>query len=39
VTADTSMAEGYNPSLRLWTLHKPLQPMRLRAALQQLMRR
>ena len=39
VTADTSMAEGYNPSLRLWTLHKPLQPMRLRAALQQLTRR
>jgi len=39
VTADTSMAEGYNPSRRLWTLHKPLQPMRLRAALQQLMRR
>jgi signal transduction histidine kinase/CheY-like chemotaxis protein len=39
VTADTSMAAGYNPSLRLWTLHKPLQPMRLRAALQQLTRR
>jgi signal transduction histidine kinase len=39
VTADTSTAEGYNPSLRLWTLHKPLQPMRLRAALQQLIRR
>jgi signal transduction histidine kinase/CheY-like chemotaxis protein len=39
VTADTTVAEGYNPSRRLWTLHKPLQPMRLRAALQQLMRR
>lgn len=39
VTADTSMAEGYNPARRLWTLHKPLQPMRLRAALQQLIRR
>ncbi len=39
VTADTSRSEGYNPSLRLWTLHKPLQPMRLRAALQQLTRR
>jgi CheY-like chemotaxis protein len=39
VTADTSRAEGYNPSRRLWTLHKPLQPMRLRAALQQLTRR
>ncbi|TGN38686.1 hybrid sensor histidine kinase/response regulator [Marinobacter confluentis] len=39
VTADTSRAEGYNPSSRLWTLHKPLKPMRLRAALQQLTRR
>lgn len=39
VTADTSRSEGYNPSLRLWTLHKPLRPMRLRAALQQLTRR
>jgi signal transduction histidine kinase/CheY-like chemotaxis protein len=39
VTADTSRSEGYNPSRRLWTLHKPLQPMRLRAALQQLTRR
>ncbi len=39
VTADTSSSAGYNPSLRLWTLHKPLQPMRLRAALQQLTRR
>lgn len=39
VTADTSIAEGYNPARRLWTLHKPLKPMRLRAALQQLARR
>jgi signal transduction histidine kinase len=39
ITADTSLAEGYNPARRLWTLHKPLQPMRLRAALQQLTRR
>ena len=38
VTADTSRAEGYDPSQRLWTLHKPLQPMRLRAAIQQLTR-
>lgn len=38
VTADTSRAEGYDPSKRLWTLHKPLKPMRLRAALQQLTR-
>ncbi len=38
VTADTSRAEGFNPARRLWTLHKPLQPMRLRAALQRLIR-
>ena len=39
VTADSTRPAGYNPSQRLWIIHKPLQPMRLRAALQQLLRR
>lgn len=38
MTADTAIPQGYNPERRLWVLHKPLVPMRLRAAITQLIR-
>ena len=38
MTANTAHPQGYNPDLRLWVLHKPLNPMRLRAALVRLTR-
>lgn len=36
MTADTERPEGYDRQHHLWVLHKPLSPMRLRAAIQQL---
>lgn len=38
ITANTAHAQGYDPALRLWVLHKPLIPMRLRAAIAHLTR-
>ncbi|MBS8240325.1 response regulator [Marinobacter lipolyticus] len=38
MTADTGLPEGYDAGQRLWVLHKPLVPMRLRAAITQLTR-
>ncbi|MEP1215288.1 MAG: hybrid sensor histidine kinase/response regulator [Marinobacter sp.] len=38
MTANTAHPQGYDPALRLWVLHKPLIPMRLRAAIVQLTR-
>jgi len=38
MTANTAHAQGYDPALRLWILHKPLIPMRLRAAIMHLTR-
>lgn len=38
MTANTAHAQGYDATLRLWVLHKPLIPMRLRAAIVQLTR-
>jgi len=38
MTADTTIPQGYDPDRRLWVLHKPLLPMRLRAAITQLTR-
>ncbi len=38
VTANTAHPQGYDPDLRLWVLHKPLIPMRLRAAIVHLTR-
>ncbi len=38
ITANTAHPQGYDPALRLWVLHKPLIPMRLRAAIMQLTR-
>lgn len=39
MTADTTLPQGYDAGLHLWVLHKPLLPMRLRAAISQLTRR
>ncbi|KPQ02902.1 hybrid sensor histidine kinase/response regulator [Marinobacter sp. HL-58] len=36
MTANTAHPQGYDPQLRLWVLHKPLIPMRLRAAIMHL---
>lgn len=36
MTADTGLLQGYDRQRRLWVLHKPLSPMRLRAAIMQL---
>lgn len=36
MTADTAIPQGYDSERRLWVLHKPLIPMRLRAAITQL---
>ena len=38
ITANTAHPQGYDPALRLWVLHKPLIPIRLRAAIMQLTR-
>lgn len=38
MTANTAHPQGYDSALRLWVLHKPLIPMRLRAAIMQLTR-
>lgn len=38
MTANTAHPQGYDPALRLWVLHKPLIPMRLRAAIMHLTR-
>ncbi|WP_166263406.1 hybrid sensor histidine kinase/response regulator [Marinobacter caseinilyticus] len=38
MTADTSLPQGFDYKQRLWVLHKPLSPMRLRAAILQLTR-
>lgn len=38
MTANTAHPQGYDPALRLWILHKPLIPMRLRAAIMHLTR-
>lgn len=38
MTADTALPQSFDPEQRLWTLHKPLAPMRLHAALLQLTR-
>ncbi|MDX1551495.1 MAG: hybrid sensor histidine kinase/response regulator [Marinobacter sp.] len=38
MTANTAHPQGYDAALRLWVLHKPLIPMRLRAAIVQLTR-
>lgn len=38
MTADTALPEGYDHTQRLWVMHKPLAPMRLRAAIQQVIR-
>lgn len=38
VTANTAHPQGYDPDLRLWVLHKPLIPMRLRSAIVHLTR-
>ena len=39
MSADTSLPQGHDPHRQLWTMHKPLSPMRLRAALVQITRR
>lgn len=36
MTADTSLPQGYDSSRHLWVMHKPLTPMRFRAAIVQL---
>lgn len=38
MTADTALPQGYDAEDHLWVLHKPLLPMRLRAAISQLTR-
>ncbi|MGM0768716.1 MAG: hybrid sensor histidine kinase/response regulator [Pseudomonadota bacterium] len=38
MTADPALPQGYDAAQRLWVLHKPLVPMRLRAAITQLTR-
>lgn len=38
MTADTALPQGYDAEHHLWVLHKPLLPMRLRAAISQLTR-
>lgn len=38
MTADTTRPQTFDAELRLWTLHKPLAPLRLHAALLQLTR-
>ncbi|WP_404365255.1 ATP-binding protein [Marinobacter sp.] len=39
MTADTSLPQGHDRQRQLWIMHKPLSPMRLRAAIVQLSRR
>lgn len=36
ITADTSVFQGYDDNRHRWVMHKPLTPMRLRAAIVQL---